>query len=108
MTKTYFPTENKFQEYCNGVLTKLNVHFVHIPQGNKHVRKGILDLLCWYKGRSFIVELKQQYKKLKPEQAIEWKRYEEQNIPVYLCYAKEEFIEVLKREMVINARHDRN
>ena len=97
-----FDNEPKFQVWANGVLDKLGVHYIHISSKNRAVRKGILDLICFYKGKSFCIELKQKYQKLRPEQKIEMDKLKEHDINCYLCYTDTEFLNVLKKEMIIS------
>ena len=94
-------TETVFQTYCNGVLEKLGVNFHHLSSKNKYVKKGLLDLYCFFNDKAFAVELKVGRNKLSDEQKVEKASLEYQGIDAYVCYTKEEFIEVLKKEMVI-------
>ena len=91
-----FSSETEFQTWCDGVLTKLGVHFVHIPSKNKYVRKGILDLMCWYYGKSFIIELKVGRNKLDEHQIKEVNEFKKHKIPVYVVRNSDEFISILK------------
>ena len=99
MLQTEFKQETDFQEWCNGVLDKLKVHYVHVSSKNKFVRKGILDLLCWYKKRSFIIELKVKGNYLSKEQKKEMEGFVHHDIPVYVVFTPDEFLKVLEREL---------
>jgi hypothetical protein len=94
-------TETKFQTECNQDLDKLDVHYIHISSKNRYVRKGILDLLCWHYGKSFVMELKRDKNVLSKEQIKEIKAYKKHGIPVYVCYDREQFMKALKEQGVI-------
>lgn len=96
-----FDNEKQFQEWCNNILKKLGVHYLHIPSKNRYIRKGIPDLLCWHKGHSFVVELKLKGNYLSKEQKNEIKNFTKQKIPAYVVYSQEEFLEVLETELTI-------
>lgn len=97
---TEFRDEYEFQSWANEILDKKDIHYVHVNRTHKYTRKGILDLMCWYYGKSFIIELKMPGKVPSEEQIKEMNEFIKHNIPVYFCYYKHEFIEVLKRECV--------
>ena len=99
--KDSFSNETEFQTWANGVLTKLGVHYHHISSKNRYVKRGIFDLLCWYNGRSFCIELKQPSKTFRPEQRIEYQTLRKHKIGAYLVYNKTEFLNALKREKVL-------
>ena len=97
-----FQTETEFQEWCNGVLTKLGVHYYHISSKNKFVRRGIFDLTCFWKKRSFCIELKVGKNKLSKDQKIEKTNLDRQCINNYVVWTPDEFLTVLKKELIIN------
>jgi hypothetical protein len=98
MNNPIFQNESEFQSWCNGILEKLNIHYVHISSKNRYVRRGILDLLCWYHGKAWVIELKMKGEKIKAEQKKEIESFKDHDIPAYVVYTADEFIDVLKRE----------
>ena len=96
-----FTKESDFQKWANETLTKLGVHFYHISSKNKYVRRGILDLTCFYRGITFVIELKVGNNNLSEEQEAERDKLIFHGIPVYVCYTQDEFMKVLSAMNVI-------
>ena len=94
-----FEKETDFQTWAGGVLDKLHIKWYHISSKNKFVKRGIPDLLCWYRGRSFVIELKVKGGRLSKEQKKEIAEFKEQDINAHVCYTQEEFLKVLEGEL---------
>ena len=92
-----FDTETQFQTYCDGVLDKLKIHYYHISSKNRYLKKGIPDLLCWYKKKSFVIELKVGRNKLSEDQKKERDKFILQGIPHFVCYTPDDFTDALKK-----------
>lgn len=55
--------ESELQKKCNEYLRLVGIHYYHLPKGRNNGQKkmgggGLLDLLLWYKGNHYIIELK--------------------------------------------------
>ena len=93
--KSDFTKESDFQKWAQGVLDKIGVKWYHIPAKNKYVKKGIPDLLCWYRGRFWAMELKVGKNSLSGDQLAEVGSFNQEGFTVYPCWNKEEFLSVL-------------
>ena len=102
-----FETETELQTYTNGLLDRLNIHYVHISsKSSRYLRKGILDNMCWVNGISFIIELKIKTVKLKPEQIKEIEKFKAQKIMVFVCRNDDEVLEAVKTMILRSQRVD--
>lgn len=97
--------ERDIQTKCNAILRDLGIPFFHIAKGASHKSKfqrlGFPDLIFWYKGKSFSIELKTAKGRVKPEQQAWLNDLSEQGVQVSICRSVEEFTDFLKLNKVM-------
>lgn len=92
--------ERDIQAKCNAILRDLGIPFIHMEKGHSNKatthRKGIADLLFWYRDKSYAVELKTKSGIVKPEQAAFLASLARQGVVTGVCRSVDDFVEFLK------------
>lgn len=98
--------ESTIQVACNQIMRELGIPFLHLEKGSGNKgrihRKGFPDLVFWYRGKSYAVELKTANGILKTEQEEWLSRLKKQGVVCNVCRSADDFIEFLKENEIIN------
>lgn len=97
--------ERDIQTKCNAILRDLGIPFFHIAKGASHKSKfqrlGFPDLIFWWCGKCYAIELKTKNGRIKPEQQEWLDDLKSQGVVIDVCRSVDDFVEFLKENGVM-------
>lgn len=93
--------ESTIQRECNEILRDLGVPFIHFEGGggnNRQHRRGVPDLLFFWKSKSYGIEIKTKKGRVKPHQQEWLDKLSKQGVVVGICRSVEDFLDLLKTD----------